>query len=292
MRGIFFGLIILLVSVAMAQQTPTVLENTGAPIQLPFRCTDEDIEWAGLSCSADEPCPMYLELTEAHPVGDKIFMAGNIHASAVTLYSVLLSSQNAGKTWTEPTERIRGAGLDHIQFTDFESGWISGEMLSPLPQDPFFLISNDGGKSWRRQPVFSDTRVGTIQQFYFASKTEGSFILDRGVGSEGGRYGLYESPNGGDSWIIKQESETPLRLRQPAVPTVQWRVRADGRSKAFLVEHRTAEKWVPVASFALDLAACLPQAAEPEPPPDDVAAPNAVPVLRLPGPSNTKRPSR
>ena len=39
---------------------PPVLENSGKPMLLPFRCTEDDVQWAGLSCSEDEPCPVYL----------------------------------------------------------------------------------------------------------------------------------------------------------------------------------------------------------------------------------------
>src|SRR5882672_4161133 len=73
-----------------------VLENTGKPLQVPFHCSDEDMQWAGMSCSEEEPCPVYFELTAAEPVGDKIFASGNIHSNTVTLYSVLMGSEDSG----------------------------------------------------------------------------------------------------------------------------------------------------------------------------------------------------
>ena len=42
---------------------PPILENTGKPVVVPFQCSAEDIQAAGLSCSEDDPCPIYLELT-------------------------------------------------------------------------------------------------------------------------------------------------------------------------------------------------------------------------------------
>jgi len=50
---------------APATPAPAVLENSGKPMLLRFRCTEDDIQWAGLSCSANEPCPVYLELAAA-----------------------------------------------------------------------------------------------------------------------------------------------------------------------------------------------------------------------------------
>ena len=58
--------------------------------------------------------------------------------------------------------------LDRIQFLDSEKGWISGEELSPLPQNPFLLVTSDGGKTWKRRPIFNEeaeSRFGAIQQF-------------------------------------------------------------------------------------------------------------------------------
>ena len=208
-----------------ANPAPPVLENSGKPMLLPFRCTEDDVQWAGLSCSADEPCPVYLELAAVEsgvpPGPGRIFAAGNIHSSAVTLYSVLLASEDAGHTWREAHERIRGASLDRIQFLDAELGWTSGQALSPLPQDPFLLLTSDGGKTWRQRVIFSESRVGSIQQFHFSAKDSGSLIIDRGPGSEGGRYELYESPDAGESWTIRETSDRPLQLKPSPVAALR-----------------------------------------------------------------------
>jgi photosystem II stability/assembly factor-like uncharacterized protein len=245
-----------------ADATPPVLENTGKPMMFPFRCTDEDMQWAGMSCSEDDPCPVYLELTAAEAVGSQIFATGNLHADTVTLYSVLLRSQDAGKTWREGFERIRGAGLDHIQFSDFANGWASGETLFPLPQDPFLLITADGGKTWRRQAIFDESQPGSIQQFFFSSKNEGSLIVDRGEGSGSERYALYESPNAGGTWMVRQISGKPLKVPRGPDALEGWRVQADRATRAFRVEQRQGERWVPAASFAVSAGSCKPTAVE------------------------------
>jgi len=245
-----------------ANPAPPVLENSGKPMLLPFHCTQDDIQWAGLSCSADEPCPVYLELAAVEsgvpPGPGRVFAAGNIHSSAVTLYSVLLASEDAGHTWREAYERIRGASLDRIQFLDAELGWTSGQALSPLPQDPFLLVTSDGGKTWRQRVIFTESRVGSIQQFQFSAKDSGSLIIDRGPGSEGGRYELYESPNAGESWTMRETSDRPIRLKPlPGAPS-EWRARADGPTQSFHLERRQGERWVSVASFSVKLGECQP----------------------------------
>jgi hypothetical protein len=241
------------------------VRNTGQPMTVPFHCSDDDIAQAGLTCSEDAPCPVYLDLTSVAALGAKIFLTGNLHAEPATLYSVLMESDDAGETWTEPLARIRGAGLDLIQFPDFEHGWISGEMLQPLARDPFFLRTSDGAKSWRQQPIFEDGTAGSIQSFWFQGATSGSLVLDKGTNGSA-RYQLFESPTGGDTWTIRESSEKPIRIRSmPPAGTGTWRVRADAKSHAFLIEKADGEHWKPLASFLISAGACKP--GEPAEPP-------------------------
>ena len=246
---------------ADAPAGPVVLENSGKPMLLPFQCTEEDIQLSGLTCSEDDPCPIYLELAAVDSPSDRIFLAGNLHTAAVTVFSTLLASEDGGHTWREAHERIRGAALDRIQFLNAETGWIAGEQVSPLPQDPFLLLTSDGGKTWRSRPIFSETadnRFGAIQQFFFTAKDSGSLIIDRGQGSDGDRYELYESQDGGESWNFKQSSTKPLSLKRAISPSADYRLRVDSRTQAFHVEHRELTRWADIASYAVKIGACKP----------------------------------
>jgi len=218
------------------------------------RCAEEDLQWAGLACSQDEPCSLYLEVSAVESVGSRIIAAGNIHSSAVTLYSELLASDDAGRTWREASERIRGAGLDRIEFVDSEIGFAVGQILYPLAQDPFLLVTADGGKSWRRQPVFGEDRPGSIVDFGFTSKSRGSLVFDRGPTGGRARYESYESQDGGGSWTLRDVASTPPRTKAETPSAL--RVRADGPTQSFQIEKRAAGRWAPVASFAVKLGAC------------------------------------
>jgi len=270
---------------APAAKSTDKLTNTGTPLKVPYRCTNEDMEWAGMSCSEEEPCPVYLELAAVESVGNRIFLAGNIHSNAVTLYSVLLSSDDAGRTWSEPYDRIRGVELDHIQFIDFENGWISGQVLVPVAQDPFLLITSDSGKTWRRRPVFGESRAGTITQFWFTSRTSGSLLIDRSQSGDDSRYELYESMTGGESWMLRETNDKPLRLKHVFVPNTDWRIHADAASKSFRVERRQDEKWTALASFLVPIAACKPI----EQPPQPEAEPQPQPPAATPAKPPVKK---
>src|ERR1019366_8035479 len=213
---------------------PLVLENTGKPMLVPFRCTEEDIRSAGLTCSEQDPCPVYLELAAVESTGVRIFAAGNIHTANATLYTILLGSEDNGQTWREVYERVPGAALDHVQFADVAPGWTSGLAFGPLPQDPFLLLTIDGGKTWRAHAIFNEPRFGSIQQFFFEDKKSGSLVIDHGPGACVDRYELFETNDGGETWNMRETNVKAIRIkRAPVTPNADWRVRADGATKSF-----------------------------------------------------------
>ena len=237
-------------------------------MRIDFECSAEDLEWAGLSCSGEEACPVYLELSAVEPVSDKIFVTGNIHTAAATLASILLASEDAGKTWHEPHVRIRAAGLEQIQFVDFETGWIGGQILQPVTRDPFLLLTTDGGKTWRDRPIFDESRAGAIERFRFDSRTHGTVWIDRTrAGERGARHELYESVNGGESWMLREASDRPIRGKpEPARPPDSgWRLRADGETKSYRTEKLRGDQWETIASFLIRIGECKSRSLEPPP---------------------------
>ena len=243
-----------------APAAPPVLVNAGKPIPIPFQCTDEDIRSAGLTCSDQDPCPVYLELAAVESTGIRIFAAGNIHTANATLFTILLGTEDNGLTWREVHDRVRGAGLDHIQFAGVDTGWTSGLSFSPLPQDPFLLQTTDGGKTWRSHAIFNETRFGSIQQFFFEDKTTGSLVIDHGAGSAEDRYELFETNDGGETWNIRETNVKSIAIkRAPLTPNSDWRVRADAATKSYQLEHRQGQRWISLAAFAVNVGACKPE---------------------------------
>ncbi|MCX6636929.1 MAG: hypothetical protein NT090_17880 [Acidobacteria bacterium] len=261
------------------------LVNLGKPLRAPFACTEEDIQSLGLDCTSEEPCAVFLELAALEIAGSKVFLAGNLHTATMTLASILLASEDEGKTWTEPHPRIRSAGLDQIQFFDFERGWVAGQQFEAMPRDPFFLITTDGGKTWRRRPVFGDSQVGSIEQFWFDSRTDGVVLIDRMQSTEtGARYLVYETMTGGDTWMVREVSARPLKLKRAPAQNPDRRIRADAKTRSFIVERRQGERWQPLASFLIEAGSCRPAArpaAEP-PKPDEAPVPLAPPTPPTP----------
>ena len=195
-----FAIPLLLAASALAQtpESPPKLEYAGKPLAITAACTPEQVQGVGLSCSAENPCPLFLELSSVEFVGNRVVLTGNLHTSSHTLESVLLTSEDSGHTWTEPYPRIPASVLDRIQFFDFEMGWINGHVLEKIPRDAFFLLTSDGGRTWSKRPLYGETRAGAIEQFYFDSRSHGMLLFDKSQPGENGmRHEMYESMTGG-----------------------------------------------------------------------------------------------
>ena len=138
---------------------------------MPVACTFEQVQKLDLSCSVDDPCPLYLELADVETVGIGSCLPVMSTHPPRRSNPYCWSAMMEGRLGLKLTRVIPGGALTDIQFLDFEAGWISGHILHPDARDPFFLISSDGGKTWRRRPVYSEPKTGAIEQFRFTSKT-------------------------------------------------------------------------------------------------------------------------
>lgn len=298
MKGTVALWLLLVSGVPGLGQTPdNILQNNGKPMRVASQCSETEIADLGLSCTVQEPCPIFLELSSFEAVGNKLFLAGNLHSATATLSSILLSSTDGGKTWVEPHPRIRYAGLEQIQFIDFETGWVGGEVLLSLPRDAFFLTTTDGGTTWRQRAIFEEGRVGAVEHFFFDSRSSGTLLIDRrGSGESGMRHERYDSMTGGDSWTLSQVSANPIPLKRAkaAGGNADWRLRADGQSKSHRLDKRSGEHWQTVASFLVHAGECkVEERVAPEAPPEDVQkAPAPSPgIFRLPPePSKRRKP--
>jgi hypothetical protein len=231
------------------------LANTGQPIRIPFECTAADMLATGITCTEEDPCPVYMELSNVEAVGNRLFLTGNLHTPTNTLFSILLATDDGGQNWTEPLARIRASGLDQIQFFDFQTGWISGANLQGAPRDPFFLLTTDGGKTWQQRPLFEESRVAAIERFWFESRENGTLLVDATL--DNGKHELYETRTGGESWELRQASESPIRFpgkaeRGPAA----WRLRPDAATHSYAIEKSQNSGWHQVASFLVNVGTC------------------------------------
>ena len=254
-------LLAVLVSMAALVSAQTVA--TEALRKLEHVCTPEDEDTFGLTCSEDDPCPVFLELNAAESNGASLFVTGDLHTQNTTLFGVLLKSDDGGATWTEPNsispapmgQRLASSTLEQIQFADSEHGWIAGVKLDPLPRDPFLLATTDGGKTWQRNPLFEDPLFGSIQQFWFDSPSSGELALDRSQGATR-RYERYATMTGSSSWELEGSDNKPIPLAG-AKPKESsgWRVRAE--KDAYRVERRAGDgSWTAVATFAVHAGDC------------------------------------
>jgi hypothetical protein len=273
------AVVLFLTSTLCLGQSSSTIVNNGEPLRASFACVDEDLQWAGVSCSDGEPCPVYLELSSIAPNGRRLFLAGNFHTNSATLTSVLLASDDGGATWKEPAARLRGAAIDQMEFYDLQHGWAAGETQYPLARDPFLLISTDGGQSWRQSTVLEDGSPGTVVRFLFDSAQHGELIIDAGKSSGNSRYLSYESQTGGNNWNLRGTSDKlPAAPRSAADP--DWRIQTSKDGKTWQVEKRNGDKWEMLSAFLVEAANCKGETrelTEPKEPEEPAAATTAKP---------------
>lgn len=255
-RGPAVPFLVVLASILALVRTLAAQE----PVRVAYQCTEEDADALGLTCTMEEPCPVFLELASAEAAGGRLLAAGNLHTKNVTLYGVVFASEDNGITWSEAHERIRAAALEQIEFIDLQTGWINGESIDPLARNPFFLLTTDGGRTWKQKLMAEDTIYGTIAQFHFDTPSHGELVLDASQGKNV-RHELYETMTGGEGWELKQVNHEPLHLKNARAPNQGpnqgvMRVRTDAASGAFVIEHGGGKTWSPVASFVIHVADC------------------------------------
>lgn len=224
-----------------------------------FSCNEEDLTAAGMSCSDQYPCPIYLELSDVTGSGKRAALVGNLHGPSATLHSVLLLSDDGGATWKEPSARISGAALEQVEFFDAQHGFAAGESQVPLARDPFFLTTSDGGVTWKQKQISEEGGAGAVHRFFFDTPEHGEVIVD-----DRRTYTLYESRNAADSWnVVSRGSQIPRLRRAPAVDDADYRISTDSRTHSFTIEKREGGKWNRIASFLIQVANC----GTPDPPP-------------------------
>ncbi len=248
--------LVLLGTMVASAQEPSLLSNNGEPMRVAYGCADEDLQWAGMSCDQAEPCPVYLELSSIAANGRRILTAGNLHGRSATLASILLQSDDAGATWKEPAARVRGDAIEQLQILDAGHAWAAGETQYPLPRDPFFLLTADGGASWRDRPVGEEGNAGSIQRFSFDSAQHGELVIDSGTASADQRYVSYETDSGGETWTTRGASDRLPVLKHAPVEDSDWRIRPSKDGKSWQIEKRDGDAWSSIAQFLIEVARC------------------------------------
>ena len=239
---------------------PRVLSYDGSPLVVPLDCAYDHFSRAGIVCSDATPCDLFLELTAVESAGENAFVIGNIHTSAATISTILLASADGGRNWREPIPRYSGAGFDLIQFVDPAHGWIGGQEGDyDRSTKPLLLASTNGGSRWERYPISQDEdALGAVLEFFFDTPDHGQLIVDLLV-SEGDPYELYETLNGGRSWIIRQIASQKPRLtnRSVADNPVQWQIIENVTDGLYELQLKEQGEWVLKSKFAVGVGSCL-----------------------------------
>ena len=216
----------------------------GPVVSLTTVCDVDRLEYAGIRCSADRPCELFLELVSVASQGPWIVLAGEVHTADATYESVVLTSQDGGVTWTESADRIAAGGIESISMVDAQTAFVAGQQGDTATGElPFLLVTDDGGESWETRMVETggEKVEGLVVAFPADGASHGYLILEQ-LAATGDPYRLYETYNGGRSWSIRQISAEKPQIPGPrlALSTEDWSVRPDSASGEFVVAKRSS----------------------------------------------------
>jgi hypothetical protein len=235
----------------------------GPVVTLSTVCDVDRLEYAGIRCSAERPCDLFLELVSIASEGDWMVLAGEVHTSAATYESVVLTSKDGGATWTESADRVAAGGIESISIVDAQTAFVAGQQGDTATGEmPFLLVTDDGGKSWETRTVETggEKVEGLVVAFQADTTSHGYLTLEQ-LAATGDPYRLYETYNGGRSWSIRQISADKPQIPGPrlALRTEDWSVRPDSASGEFIVAKRSSSAlsgWADRGRFAGTVGAC------------------------------------
>jgi hypothetical protein len=106
-------------------------------------------------------------------------------------------------------------------------------------------------------------------------------LVDRPGGGGDARYERYETMTGGESWMIREVSSQPIRVRRRPVRDTEarWRIAPRDETKTWLIQRRDPAGWVAVSEFQIEPGACAEPRevlAEAEPEPGEPEAAEAL----------------
>ena len=78
----------------------------------------------------------------------------------------------------------------------------------------------------------------------------------------------YETRTGGDTWMVREVSSRPLKLKRAPAQNPDRRIRADAKTGSLVIERRQGERWQPLASFLIEAGWCRPAARPAAEPPE------------------------
>lgn len=235
----------------------------GPVISLSTVCDVDRLEYAGIRCSADHPCELFLELVSIASEGAWMVLAGEVHTAEATYESIVLTSQDGGTTWTESAERIAAGGIESISIVDAQTAFVAGQQGDTATGEmPFLLVTDDGGESWETRMVTAggDKVEGLVVAFQADTTSHGYLILEQ-LAATGDPYRMYETYNGGRSWSIRQISADKPQIPGPrlALKSEDWSVRPDAASGEFIVAKRGSlalSGWADQGRFAGTAGSC------------------------------------
>jgi hypothetical protein len=193
--------------------------------------------------------PAELQLKTAGQVGGRIFAGGSFHSKDRVISSVLLATDDGGRSWIEAAPRYRETELGAAQVSDLRVWIAAHRQTGDGPLDPFFLFTFDSGLHWRRIPLRPYSEAGRITSFHFREDGNG-FALVREPGPVRSVAKRFVTADGANSWVLTEAEEPSIPGTQPN------RIRIQESADEFRIQVRDEKTWTTVSRISWSAGVC------------------------------------
>lgn len=185
-------------------------------------------------------------------------LLGSLQTSAVSIRSLLLRSEDGGRSWREVMTPATGSDVIRLFFLNKQTGWALLGQTSEGPGQLYLYKTRDSGKSWKKVSRIPKRHyTGWPKGFGFIDERNGriEMLYDGAAPTDG--FAVMSTSDGGISWQetrslsldeyrenYERESEEPSADYVTARDGTQWKLQEQPNGQvSILRRRRPGGKW-------------------------------------------------
>jgi len=192
------------------------------------------------------------------------FLLGSLKTPAVSIRSLLLRSEDGGRSWMEVMEPVTGSDVIRLFFLSKQTGWALLGETSEGPGQLYIYKTKDSGKSWKKVSRIPKRHyTGWPKGFGFIDERNGrmEMLYDGAAPTDG--FAVMSTSDGGITWQetrslsldeyrdnYEEESEEPSTDYVTARDGSQWKLQEQpNRQISVLRRRHSGGEWDTVSTL-------------------------------------------
>jgi hypothetical protein len=181
-----------------------------------------------------------------------VFLLGSLQTPAVTIRSLLLRSEDGGRSWKEVMEPVTGSAVIRLSFLSKQTGWALLGGTSEGPGQLYLYKTRDSGNSWSKVSRIPKRHFdGWPESFGFVDERNGrmEILYDGNAPTDG--FAVMSTSDGGITWQetrslsldeyreqYEKDSEEPSTDYVTARDGSQWKLQEQSRKQVSVLRRR------------------------------------------------------